>query len=155
MFPKVSNLPTVLNGSAFASPQTTIIISPTMALKMLRYTVFGKVQGVFFRDSAQDKARSLRLAGWVQNNQDGTVGGEAIGEPQNIDKLCVSRKSSFTNMFSTLLLLNSQEWLKVGPSQAKVEDVKVDVRDVDNNHFEGVFEKRRGRGNSWPVSFQE
>lgn len=52
-----------------------------MVLKELKYTVYGKVQGVCFRSEAVDTARSVGVAGWVQNNPDGTVGaGELLSE---------------------------------------------------------------------------
>jgi acylphosphatase len=35
--------------------------------------VRGRVQGVGFRASARNQARSLNLKGWVENNTDGTV----------------------------------------------------------------------------------
>ena len=33
----------------------------------------GRVQGVFFRDSARRRAESLGVAGWASNRPDGTV----------------------------------------------------------------------------------
>ena len=35
--------------------------------------VHGRVQGVGFRASARNQARSLNLKGWVENQRDGTV----------------------------------------------------------------------------------
>ena len=40
----------------------------------------GKVQGVFFRDSVQKKARSLGLTGWIKNIHNGDVELIACGE---------------------------------------------------------------------------
>jgi acylphosphatase len=64
-----------------------------------RFTVHGKVQGrsggfnisnvgVFFRKHTQSKATSLGLVGFVRNARDGTVVGEAQGEPAKLDTLC-------------------------------------------------------------------
>jgi acylphosphatase len=38
-----------------------------------RVVVSGRVQGVFFRDSVRRMAQSRGVAGWVRNNDDGTV----------------------------------------------------------------------------------
>ncbi len=38
-----------------------------------RILVSGRVQGVYYRSYAQDKARQLGLKGWVRNNLDGSV----------------------------------------------------------------------------------
>lgn len=63
--------------------------------------VFGKVQGVFFRQSTLYKAIELGIRGWVKNEKDGTVVTEIEGtEPQ------------VTSMV---------EWLRKGPSSAIVE----------------------------------
>ena len=35
--------------------------------------IFGEVQGVFFRDSAQLKAREIGITGFVKNEPDGAV----------------------------------------------------------------------------------
>ena len=43
-----------------------------------RVIVHGRVQGVFFRDTARRMAASRGVAGWVRNNPDGTV--EAVFE---------------------------------------------------------------------------
>lgn len=39
----------------------------------LHATVFGKVQGVYFRAWVFDQAKSLGLTGWVRNLRDGQV----------------------------------------------------------------------------------
>ena len=39
----------------------------------LHAQIFGKVQGVFFRDYTKRKADELNLVGWVRNIPDGTV----------------------------------------------------------------------------------
>lgn len=45
-----------------------------------QFRVTGVVQGVGFRWSAQEEARRLRLAGWVRNEDDGSVTGLVQGD---------------------------------------------------------------------------
>ena len=44
-----------------------------------RFRFIGRVQGVGFRYQAQQAASVLGLTGWVKNEPDGTVSGEAEG----------------------------------------------------------------------------
>jgi len=53
----------------------------------LHISVFGDVQGVFFRANTQDKARELGLRGWVRNVRDGSVEIVAEGEKETLEKL--------------------------------------------------------------------
>jgi len=55
-----------------------------MSKSHLTFEIFGKVQGVSFRQYCCDRARSLHLVGCVSNSNDGTVVGEAIGERDQI-----------------------------------------------------------------------
>ncbi len=68
--------------------------------------IYGKVQGVFFRDSSRAEAQELNLSGWAKNEIDGTVEIVAEGEDKNLKKFI--------------------EWCKYGPDHAEVE--KVDVK---------------------------
>ena len=52
----------------------------------LRIIVHGRVQGVFFRAHAMEKAHSLGLAGWVRNAPGGTVEIVAEGEREPLQK---------------------------------------------------------------------
>lgn len=45
----------------------------------VRFRVHGAVQGVGYRRFAEREARALELAGWVRNEPDGSVSGEAAG----------------------------------------------------------------------------
>lgn len=69
-----------------------------------RFIVSGRVQGVFFRQSAVERARALGLAGWVRNRDDGRVEGLATGEAQALDAF--------------------EAWLHRGPPAAQVEHVE-------------------------------
>jgi acylphosphatase len=44
------------------------------------FKAHGRVQGVGFRYFVLEAARALGLAGWVRNESDGTVSGEAGGD---------------------------------------------------------------------------
>lgn len=69
------------------------------------FRVRGRVQGVFFRAHAQKTARDLGLVGYIQNEADGSVLGEAWG--------------------SASAILNFRTWLWQGPPAAKVTDVTI------------------------------
>lgn len=77
-----------------------------MGLKQIQIRVHGRVQGVYFRASAQREAKRLGLTGWVRNRKDATVELVAEGEETGIKDLIA--------------------WAQQGPSAARVE--KVDVR---------------------------
>ena len=51
------------------------------------FEVFGKVQGVFFRKSAQEQGQALGLKGWCMNTRDGTVKGSMEGEEDKIEEM--------------------------------------------------------------------
>jgi acylphosphatase len=44
------------------------------------FHVHGRVQGVGFRYFVRQEAQALELSGWVRNEADGTVRGEAAGD---------------------------------------------------------------------------
>lgn len=52
-----------------------------------RVVVHGRVQGVFFRGSTQERAREVGVAGWVRNRPDGTVEAVFEGTPKAVDAL--------------------------------------------------------------------
>jgi acylphosphatase len=65
--------------------------------------VSGQVQGVFFRDSAREKAEQLGLNGWVKNLPDGRVEALFEGPSERVREMV--------------------RWCEEGPSHAEVEDV--------------------------------
>lgn len=70
-----------------------------------RVSVIGRVQGVFFRQSTQEKARELGLSGTVRNLQDGSVYIEVQGSARNM------------NLFL--------DWCKMGPPAAEVREIYI------------------------------
>ncbi len=73
--------------------------------------VSGRVQGVFFRASAQAEARRLGITGHAINLPDGRVEVLACGEPAALEAM--------------------QAWLRHGPPGARVERVDCVPLDVD------------------------
>ena len=71
-----------------------------------RFTIKGRVQGVWFRDSTRKKAESLGLSGHAINLNDGNVEVLACGDEAAIDQLA--------------------GWLQSGPPMAKVTQVIAD-----------------------------
>ena len=83
--------------------------------KTVAITVRGKVQGVWFRKYAQDKAVKLQLTGTVRNTSEGDVGIVATGtEDQLADFI---------------------EWCWMGSPKSKVTSVTVE--DVEMKTFKG------------------
>lgn len=56
-------------------------------MECIHLEVRGRVQGVGFRWYVVDKARELRLAGWVKNRGDGNVELAAAGEADALARL--------------------------------------------------------------------
>ena len=67
--------------------------------------VHGQVQGVFFRQSAQDAAGEYGVAGWVRNRDDGAVEMVVEGEDDAVEWMVA--------------------WAREGSPQAQVQDVEV------------------------------
>ena len=78
--------------------------------------VFGRVQGVFFRQAAVNQARTLGVGGWVRNAPDGSVEAHIKGDSAAVEQMV--------------------GWMRRGPSNAWVEDVTVeDVEPEDVTGF--------------------
>jgi acylphosphatase len=52
-----------------------------------RVVVHGLVQGVFFRDSVRQRARSTGVVGWIRNTQDGAVEAVFEGDSDAVERL--------------------------------------------------------------------
>jgi acylphosphatase len=52
-----------------------------------RVVVHGRVQGVFFRDTARRQAESRGVSGWASNRPDGTLEAVFEGEPDAVESI--------------------------------------------------------------------
>jgi acylphosphatase len=68
--------------------------------------VRGRVQGVWFRESARRRAAELGVAGWVRNRPNGSVEAELEGGADAVAVLL--------------------DWFGHGPTGARVDDVAVE-----------------------------
>mmetsp|Transcript_2436 Transcript_2436/g.4439 ORF Transcript_2436/g.4439 Transcript_2436/m.4439 type:complete len:100 (-) Transcript_2436:269-568(-) len=58
-----------------------------MSMKSVYFEIFGKVQGVYFRDNTVRKATQLGLTGNVRNRKTGTVAGVIQGPPDAVEEM--------------------------------------------------------------------
>lgn len=87
-----------------------------------RIRVKGRVQGVFFRASTAECARSLALRGHVRNEPDGAVLVVAAGAVAALDQLVL--------------------WLHTGPPMANVTAVDVEIIDPATMEWPPGFRTR-------------
>lgn len=77
-------------------------------MKITRHLeIFGRVQGVFFRESMYRQAQQYNITGWVRNRRDGAVEAMIQGTPAAVAAMI--------------------EWTKVGPELARVDRVEVNA----------------------------
>ena len=74
-----------------------------------RLHIRGRVQGVWFRASAEREAARLGVAGFARNERDGSVTVEAEGAPAAVTAM--------------------EAWCRLGPPRAEV--ISVEVTDLD------------------------
>ena len=88
------------------------------------YLVSGRVQGVFYRSSAQRQARQLGLQGWVRNLADGRVEIFVCGDEDGVNTI--------------------EKWLEIGPEYAKVTNIEGVGENIDEvvGDLAEVFEVR-------------
>ncbi len=73
--------------------------------RRVRVLVEGRVQGVYFRDSARIEAQKLGVRGWVRNRGDGRVEAVYEGDAAAVERLLA--------------------WTKEGPDRAVVTGLEV------------------------------
>ena len=84
-----------------------------MENKTVQALIYGRVQGVFFRDYTRRKADELGLAGWVKNCSDGSV-----------ECLIYGGSDAVSAMIN---------WLHQGSPSAKVDEVVIKTAVLDNS----------------------
>ncbi|MXP09101.1 acylphosphatase [Pseudoblastomonas halimionae] len=75
--------------------------------------IYGRVQGVFYRDWTVETARSLGVCGWVRNLPDGTVEAQVEGEREAVERMIAAMED--------------------GPPRARVE--RIERRAVEDQGF--------------------
>ena len=90
--------------------------------KHFTFHIYGRVQGVFFRQSSQKEAQKLSLTGYAHNEADGSVLIEAEGSEEAL------------NAF--------ESWCRQGPTAARVDKVEVQEEPIKGYK---EFEVRRGQ----------
>jgi acylphosphatase len=81
-------------------------------MKAVNVSIFGKVQGVYFRQSTKVKAKSLGVKGYVLNRTDGSVFLHAEGDDMDVDALV--------------------SWCHLGPIDAFVSELKIEVCTIED-----------------------
>ena len=71
----------------YAQNDSESMISADKPIEAKRYIVRGRVQGVGFRWFVEREAHMLGIAGWVRNNQDGSVEVRAQGTRDQLSRL--------------------------------------------------------------------
>jgi acylphosphatase len=74
-------------------------------VKRVRIRVHGRVQGVYYRATAREKAVELGLTGWVRNLLNGNVELLCEGCGQDVDAMA--------------------EWCRTGPAGARVDTIEL------------------------------
>jgi acylphosphatase len=92
-----------------------------MEIRRASLTIKGRVQGVFFRESARREADRLGLKGFVRNLESGDVEAVAEGSEQAVEQFIA--------------------WCHQGPPSARVEHVGV-ARQSPSHQFSGFTVER-------------
>lgn len=74
-------------------------------MKALHLTIYGRVQGVWFRAMTKEVAQSLGIIGWVRNTPDGSVETHIQGEDEAVNQMLA--------------------WCRQGPPGARVDHIDI------------------------------
>ena len=81
-------------------------------METVHLVIKGKVQGVYYRASAKEKANELGIKGWIKNTPAGEVEVMAGGNKAQLEKFI--------------------DWCRQGPKHAEVTNVVVTVGEEEN-----------------------
>lgn len=98
----------------------SLLVNFQVMERTISITISGLVQGVYYRQSAKEKALELGISGIVKNLPNGNVHILASGTADQLDELV--------------------HWCKQGPSLAKVKSVEVES--VESQVFMGFVIQR-------------
>ena len=79
-----------------------------------RVVIAGRVQGVFYRATMREYARSVNVYGWVKNRRDGKVEALLEGEEKNVEMLI--------------------RWCRQGPPGARVSTVEANTEQYSGEY---------------------
>ena len=102
-----------MRGSLLVAGCPLVYCGFAKGVKAVHILVTGRVQGVGFRMFAERLASELNVVGFVRNLPEGEVEVLAQGDTADVESFC--------------------EWLRKGPSFARVEDLSVKDVPVDPN----------------------
>jgi len=85
----------------------------------MRLVVYGRVQGVGFRESMRRKADNLGVYGWVKNRADSAVEAAVHGDPDLVGAIV--------------------RWAHRGPEMATVEHVEVEPAEGSYSDFDVIW----------------
>jgi acylphosphatase len=86
-------------------------------LKRVRLTIFGRVQGVFFRQTTLDEVKRYpKIQGWIRNRRNGTVEAVFQGPDEILEKLI--------------------QWCHKGPQWAQVSSVELIEEEINQQEKE-------------------
>jgi acylphosphatase len=96
-------------------------------MQQLHLKIYGQVQGVFFRDETEKKAKELSLVGCVKNTDDpSSPKGYAGQAMQCVEVIAEGKEKDLKKLL---------EWCKIGPPLASVTKVEEEWEDVDETNY--------------------
>lgn len=96
----------------------------------LHIFVFGKVQGVFFRQEIKQKAIQYNISGWVKNFINTTPWSCLYGNRDQVEIVLEGEKNKVKKIV---------KWIKQGPPLAKVESIDITQEEYKNEFINFII----------------